>query len=303
MENKEILLTTELSEFKLFKKGKVRDIYELDDTSLLFIATDRISAFDVILPNGIPHKGKVLTALSKFWFDFTKDIIDNHLLTSEVDSIVPLSKEIRHIINGRYMVVKKIRPIPIECVVRGYIAGSAWKEYKNRGTVCGIELPKGLRESDKLPYPIFTPATKEEGRHDINISIDEMERIIEKDKAKILIEKSIKIYKKAAEYAESRGIIIADTKFEFGINDNRIILIDELLTPDSSRFWPLDEYEPDRPQKSFDKQFVRDYLEGLNWNKKPPAPKLPEDIIKKTSDKYIEAFVRLTGKKLENILT
>ncbi len=298
-----ILLRTDLSGLKLFRRGKVRDIYELDKELLLFIATDRISAFDVILPNGIPYKGRILTQLSKFWFDFTRDIIENHLINTGLDSLTSLSEENRSLIKERFMVVKRTIPIPIECVVRGYLSGSAWKEYKEKGEVCGIRLPRGLKEGERLPFPIFTPATKEREGHDVNISLEEMKRRIGEERAGLLIKKSIEIYRKAAEYAENRGIIIADTKLEFGIDeDNRIILIDELLTPDSSRFWPLDEYHPDKTQKSFDKQFVRDYLESINWNKKPPAPSLPEDIIRKTSEKYIEVFERLTGNEFKREL-
>ncbi|KPK40008.1 MAG: phosphoribosylaminoimidazole-succinocarboxamide synthase [Omnitrophica WOR_2 bacterium SM23_29] len=293
-----ILLTTESIRLRLFKRGKVRDIYEVDNI-LLIVATDRISCFDVVLPDGIPYKGKVLTQISKFWFDFTKDIIDNHVITFSLESFQEKLGDSLDILEGRSMLVKKAKPIAIECVVRGYLSGSGWKEYKDSGEVCGIKLPKGLKESDKLPELIFTPATKKDVGHDINVSECYVRKKVGDRIFDMVKSKSIAIYKKAADYGESKGIIIADTKFEFGITDEgKIILIDELLTPDSSRFWPKDKYKPGGPQPSFDKQFVRDYLEGLDWDKTPPAPNLPEEIINKTSQKYLEALRRLTGKEL-----
>jgi len=276
----------------LFKRGKVRDIYELDG-HLLFIATDRISAFDVVLPTPIPYKGKVLTALSLFWFEFLKDIIPNHTCS------IPLPPQLdpyKTVLEGRYMIGVKTKPIPIECVVRGYLFGSAWKEYQEKGEVCGIKLPPNLKLAEKLPSPIFTPSTKAETGHDINITIEEMEMMVGKETAEFLISKSLAIYEKASAYAEERGIIIADTKFEFGLHDGEIILIDEVLTPDSSRFWDAELYEPGKNQPSFDKQFVRDYLESINWDKTPPAPPLPQEVVEGTSQRYLIAYRRLTGK-------
>ena len=293
---KEVLNSTDIKEFKLFKKGKVRDVYDLDD-KLLIISTDRISCFDVVLPTCIPYKGEVLTRLSLFWFEFTKDIIPNHLISAKIDDFPLELHKYKNILEGRSMLVKKTKPIPIECVVRGYLSGSAWKEYQKSQSVCGIELPKGLRESDRLPEAIFTPATKEETGHDINVSEEFVEKKFGKDITKKLKEISLAIYNKASIYAEAKGIIIADTKFEFGIHNGEIILIDEVLTPDSSRFWPKKEYKPGGPQVSFDKQFVRDYLETLNWDKNPPAPELPQDIVKKTSEKYLEALKMLVPDK------
>lgn len=294
-----VLLTTEnIIPLKLYKRGKVRDVYEVDDI-LLIVATDRISCFDVVLPDGIPHKGRVLTQISRFWFDFVKDITDNHIISFDLNSIRERLADSMDILEGRSMLVKKAKPIPIECVVRGYLSGSGWKEYKESSEVCGIKLPKGLKESDRLPEPIFTPATKEDVGHDINVSEAYVRKKIGDRIFDMIKNKSMAIYKKAADYAETKGIIIADTKFEFGItNEGKIILIDEVLTPDSSRFWPKDKYKPGGAQPSFDKQFVRDYLEGLDWDKTPPAPNLPEEIIKKTSQKYLEALKRLTGKVL-----
>lgn len=281
-----LLRKTQFSDLKLFKRGKVRDVYDLGDR-LLIVSTDRISCFDVVLPTAIPHKGEVLTKLSLFWFEFTKDIIPNHFITADFP-------EHRDILKGRSMVVKKTRPIPVECVVRGYLSGSGWKEYKETQSVCGIKLPKGLLESDKLPEPIFTPATKEDKGHDINVSQEYIEKEIGKETAERLKDISISIYKKAGNYAEKKGIMLADTKFEFGWDNDRIILIDEALTPDSSRFWPKDVYKPGGPQPSFDKQFVRDYLETLDWDKTPPAPELLEDIVRKTSEKYLQVLEMLT---------
>ncbi len=298
MIEEQILLTTDNIPLKLFKRGKVRDIYEVDDV-LLIVATDRISCFDVVLPDGIPHKGRVLTQISRFWFDFTKGIIENHVISFDLEPLREKLGDSINILEYRSMLVKRTKPLPIECVVRGYLSGSGWKEYKENGEVCGIKLPRQLKESDKLPEPIFTPATKEDVGHDINITEGYTRKKIGDRIFDMVKNKSMAIYKKAADYAELKGIIIADTKFEFGIsNEGKIILIDEVLTPDSSRFWPKDKYKPGGAQPSFDKQFVRDYLEGLNWDKMPPAPNLPEEIIQRTSKKYLEALKRLTGKEI-----
>lgn len=293
---KEPLRLTRLADAELFKRGKVRDVYDLKD-KLLIISTDRISCFDVVLPTCIPHKGEVLTQLSLFWFEFTKNIVPNHLISAKLKDFPKGLHNYKDILNGRSMLVKKAKPIPVECVVRGYLSGSGWKEYQENQSICGIRLPKGLRESDKLPQDIFTPATKEDVGHDINVSQEFVERELGKDMTRKLKEISLALYKKASLYAESKGIIIADTKFEFGIYDDKVILIDEVLTPDSSRFWPKDQYQPGGPQPSFDKQFVRDYLETLDWNKTPPAPNLPKEIVKKTSNKYLQALKMLIGKK------
>jgi phosphoribosylaminoimidazole-succinocarboxamide synthase len=301
----EAILETHIKEFRLFSKGKVRDVYDLEDR-LLIVATDRISAFDVVLPTGIPGKGKILTQMSLFWFDFVKDIMPNHLITSEAHKFPKELQKYRDQLEGRSMLVKKAQRIDVECVVRGYISGSLWKEYKEiiwsaeEGKdvkIHGILFPYGLRESEKLPNPIFTPATKEKTGHDENISFKKTEEILGSELANFLKEKSIAIYKKARDYAEKRGIIIADTKFEFGILNHKIILIDEILSPDSSRFWSKENYKVDKPQDSFDKQYVRDYLESLNWNKKPPAPELPEVIIENTLKKYQQAYQALISKK------
>ncbi|MGB2600366.1 MAG: phosphoribosylaminoimidazolesuccinocarboxamide synthase [Candidatus Omnitrophota bacterium] len=300
MEMTKPVLSLELSGVTLFKEGKVRNVYDLGD-KLLFVATDRISAFDVIMANGIPNKGKVLNMISAFWFDFTRDIMENHMITVDIDEIVSQEKALepyREILSGRSMLVRKAQPVPVECIVRGYISGSGWKDYQKEGKVSGVELPEGLKLSDKLPEIIFTPSTKAESGHDINISQDEMKTEVGEEDFKFLKEKSIDVYKKASEYALEKGIIIADTKFEFGKIDDKIVLMDEALTPDSSRFWPVDDYEPGRPQKSFDKQFVRDYLETLDWDKTPPGPELPEDIVQKTREKYLQAYKILTGKEL-----
>ena len=291
------LSTVKLKEFKLFKKGKVRDVYDLDD-KLLVISTDRISCFDVILPTCIPNKGAILTQLSVFWFEFTEDIIPNHLIATNVDDFSEELKKYEDVLKGRSMLVKKAEPFPFECVVRGYLSGSGWKEYAENQTVCGIKLPKGLKESEKLAEPIFTPATKAEEGHDMNVSQEYMEKEIGKDITEQLKEISIALYNKAARFAEGCGIIIADTKFEFGKIGDNIILIDEVLTPDSSRFWPKNRYEPGKDQPSFDKQFVRDYLETLDWDKTPPAPELPKEIIDKTTDKYLQALKMITGRDL-----
>jgi phosphoribosylaminoimidazole-succinocarboxamide synthase len=292
------LLYTDFKELKLFRRGKVRDVYDLDD-KLLIVSTDRISCFDVILPCGIPYKGKVLTALSNFWFGLIRGIADIHLITSDVEKYPDELRKYKVQLAGRSMLVKKTKPLPVECIVRGYISGSGWKEYKEKQSVCGIKLPAGLKESDKLPEVLFTPSTKADVGHDMNVPQDYIEKQLGRDAAAQLKDLSIAIYKKAGAYALQRGIILADTKFEFGIDQGKIILIDEVLTPDSSRFWPSDQYAPGRSQPSFDKQFVRDYLEGLDWNKTPPAPDLPADIIAKTSAKYLEAYRRLTGKELQ----
>jgi phosphoribosylaminoimidazole-succinocarboxamide synthase len=283
------LTTTNLPGIERVASGKVRDVYAVGN-DLLFVATDRISAFDCILPQGIPGKGRVLTQMSLFWFDFLKDVVPNHLITADVTQFPELQ--------GRAMLVKRCRMEPIECVARGYISGSGWKDYQKTGAICGIPLPKGLRESDKLPEPIFTPATKAETGHDENVSFEATVKVVGEKTATLLRDLTLAIYRKAADYAETRGIILADTKFEFGWHDGQLLLADEVLTPDSSRFWPRDDYEPGRAQKSFDKQFVRDYLETLDWNKQPPAPPLPADVIEKTAAKYHEAYERLTGRSL-----
>lgn len=290
----EPLQTTQFKDLRLFKRGKVRDVYEVGD-KLLIVSTDRISCFDVILPTPIPGKGKVLTHLSLFWFEFTKEIISNHLISANVKDFPKELDRYKEILKGRSMLVKRAEPIPVECVVRGYLAGSGWKEYKTNRSVCGVKLPVGLRESEILPEPIFTPASKEEKGHDINVTLEYVEGRIGKSVCAKLKDISIRLYKKASLYAESKGLIIADTKFEFGFYNKELILIDEVLTPDSSRFWPKDKYVLGRPQESFDKQFVRDYLENLKWDKTPPAPYLPSEITQKTAQKYLEACQKLTG--------
>ncbi len=295
--NDTVLLETKIPYLKLHNRGKVREIYELDD-KLLLIATDRISAFDVILPNGIPNKGKVLTLMSEFWFKLTKNLTENHLITTAIDEIDQITEEDKDLLRGRSMLVKKVEVIPVECVVRGYLAGSGWKEYKESKTVCKIKLPDNLKESDKLPEPIFTPSTKATSGHDENISFEEVVNITGKELAEELKQKSIEIYKKASEYALTKGIIISDTKFEWGKYGDKIILIDEVLTPDSSRFWPQESYSAGKPQPSFDKQFVRDYLEESGWDKQSAPPTLPENIIQITSKKYLEAYEKLTGEKM-----
>jgi phosphoribosylaminoimidazole-succinocarboxamide synthase len=292
-----ILLQTDFPELTLHARGKVRDLYSLNE-QLLFVATDRISAFDYVLATGIPEKGRVLTQLSLFWFDFLKDVVKNHLVTARVDQYPAPLKKYSDDLRGRSMLVVKAQMIDIECVARGYLSGSGWKEYQQTGAVCGVKLPAGLKESDKLPEPIFTPATKALSGHDENISIDEMAKHTGKELAEKLRDLTLKIYKTAADYAAGRGIIIADTKFEFGQTSQGLILADEVLTPDSSRFWPADKYQPGKAQESFDKQFVRDYLEAIKWNKQPPAPSLPEDVARKTSEKYIEAYRILAGREL-----
>ncbi len=293
----EPLLQVELLGIKKLKSGKVRDIYDLGDR-LLFVASDRISAFDVIMPNGIPRKGEVLTQISYFWFGQTEKFQPNHLVSRPGQPLPPELQRFARQLERRSMIVKKANPLAIECVVRGYLAGSGWKEYKQSQTVCGIKLPSGLKESSELPEPIFTPATKAETGHDENIPFDRATEIVGKDVATKVRDASLKIYNFARDYARKRGIIIADTKFEFGTLDGQLLLIDEVLTPDSSRFWPADQYQPGKSQPSFDKQFLRDYLETLDWNKTPPGPQLPPEIVNKTQVKYLEAYERLTGKKL-----
>lgn len=290
--SKEPLRFTRIEEFDLFKRGKVRDVYDLDD-KLLIISTDRISCFDVVLPTCIPYKGEVLNKLSLFWFGFTKEIVPNHFITADIEEYPSELHKYKDILEGRSMLVKKSRAIPVECVVRGYLSGSAWKEYQINRSICGIKLPEGLKESDKLPEPIFTPATKEDIGHDINVTQRFLEKELGKDITQRLKKISLLLYNKASQYAETRGVIIADTKFEFGIYEDEIILIDEVLTPDSSRFWPKDQYKPGGPQPSFDKQFVRDYLESIGWDKKPPAPELPLEIVEKTSQKYLQVLKML----------
>ena len=289
-----VILETNLPGLELYAKGKVRDVYRVDDR-LLIVATDRISAFDYILPTGIPDKGKVLTQLSVFWFDFLRDITPTHFLTAQVDEF---PAAFRAQLEGRSMLVRRARMVEIECVARGYLAGSGWKEYRDTGSVCGITLPSGLKESSELPEPIFTPATKAQSGHDENISFEVMTKLIGGELACRLRDLTLKIYRRAAEYARTKGIIIADTKFEFGTVNGELVLGDEVLTPDSSRFWPLETYEPGRAQNSYDKQFVRDYLESIHWSKTPPAPPLPPDIAEKTSEKYREAYQALTGRRL-----
>jgi len=291
------VLNLELPGLKKVRSGKVREIFDLGDR-LLFVATDRISAFDCIMPNGIPHKGQVLTQISYFWFSQTESFQPNHLISRAGDALPASLEPFRSQLAGRSMIVKKAKPLAIECVVRGYLAGSGWKEYGASQTVCGVKLPPGLKESSELPEPIFTPATKAETGHDENISFEQAAHIVGKETAEKFRAASLKIYNTARDYALKKGLIIADTKFEFGVFENELILIDEVLTPDSSRFWPADQYQPGRGQPSFDKQFVRDYLETLEWDKSPPAPTLPPDVVARTESKYLEAYERLTGKKL-----
>ncbi len=284
----------DLPGIKRFTRGKVRDVFDLGDR-LLIVASDRISAFDCVMPNGIPGKGEILTAMSLFWFDLMADVAENHLISSDVDAYPPELQKFRELLEGRSMLVRKAERFDIECVVRGYLAGSGWREYRESGKICGIRLPEGLREADQLPEPIFTPATKAKSGHDENISFEQTVTLIGSERAAQLRDLSISVYEKARAYADARGIIIADTKFEFGLVDGRVILIDEIFSSDSSRFWPKDRYEPGRSQDSFDKQFVRDYLETLDWDKTPPAPKLPEAVVRKSLEKYREAYRRLAG--------
>lgn len=296
--NDKVILQTNFSQLNMIRQGKVRDVYDVGEYYLI-VSTDRLSAFDVIMAQGIPFKGKVLTKISEFWFKFTSGIIENHIITTDVNEYPDLCKPYLSELQDRSMLVKKSEVIPIESVVRGYISGSGWVDYKNTGKICGIELPKGLSESEKLDSPIFTPATKAElGLHDENISESEAAKFAGQDTIDFIKSKTMDIYKSASEYALKKGIIIADTKMEFGYYDGRIILIDELLTPDSSRFWPLDKYEKGRGQESYDKQFVRDYLISINFNKQPPPPFLPDDVIKKTSEKYLDVLFKLTGMKI-----
>lgn len=293
------LLQTSLSDLKLERRGKVRDVYAVDDGHLLIVATDRISAFDCVLPTPIPRKGEVLIALSQFWFERLAHIVPNHLITTDIDQMNEVIRRHADELKGRSMLVKRADVFPVECVVRGYLSGSGWKDYLRTGQVCGHELPKGLQESDELPEPIFTPATKAEEGHDENISEAEVRQLLGEETTVFLRETSLRLYKEARQYARSRGIIIADTKFEFGRDANgQIILIDEALTPDSSRFWPVEAYQPGSSQQSFDKQFVRDYLETLNWDKQPPAPPIPSEIAEATTDRYLEAYKLITGKDL-----
>jgi phosphoribosylaminoimidazole-succinocarboxamide synthase len=286
-----VVLETDLKDLRLYARGKVRDVYE-DGDRLLFVATDRISAFDYILPTGIPDKGRVLTQMTRFWLDFLKDVVPNHFLSSDTSGLPPEFA-------GRSMWVRRANMFQIECVARGYLSGSGWKDYQKTGAVCGISLPPGLRESDALPEPVFTPATKAETGHDENISFEQASAIVGAADAARLRDLTLGIYKKAADYARTRGIIIADTKFEFGRVDGKIVLADEVLTPDSSRFWPVESYSPGKAQPSYDKQYVRDYLESIKWNKQPPAPPLPEAVAHHTSEKYREAYRALTGRELE----
>jgi phosphoribosylaminoimidazole-succinocarboxamide synthase len=293
----QIILETSFTGVERFSQGKVRDVYRVGD-QLLIVATDRISAFDFILPTGIPDKGRVLTQMSVFWFDFLRDVTATHFITADVNAYPPELRPFRAQLEGRSMLVKRAEMAPIECVARGYLAGSGWKEYRASGTVCDIPLPKGLQESSRLPEPIFTPATKAQTGHDENISFERMAAIVGMDVARQLRDLTLAIYQRAAVYAESRGIIIADTKFEFGFVDGKLVLGDEVLTPDSSRFWPRDTYQPGKAQNSYDKQYVRDYLETIHWNKQPPAPALPPEVAQKTGEKYREAYRLLTGKDL-----
>ena len=299
------LLRSELPGIPLVSRGKVRDVYGIDDTRLLIVATDRISAFDVVMPNGIPDKGRVLTQISLFWFQRLRDmvrvqIVRNHLISANVGVYPQQLKPFREQLEGRSMLVRKLKIVPVECIVRGYLAGSGWKEYQKSGSICGIQLPPGLRESEKLPEPIFTPSTKAESGHDENMTSTQVVQLVGSRVAQQLRDLSIALYTAASEYASMRGIIIADTKFEFGLDTDggNLVLADEVLTPDSSRFWDMEKYEIGRSQDSYDKQYVRDYLESLDWNKEPPAPTLPDEVVANTRAKYLEAFQRLTGKAL-----
>jgi phosphoribosylaminoimidazole-succinocarboxamide synthase len=290
-----VILETNFENLKLVKRGKVRDIYDVGEFFLI-VSTDRLSAFDVIMSQGIPYKGKVLTKISEFWFNFTKDIISNHLATTKVDDFPSECHQYKNDLEGRAMLVRKAEVIPIESIVRGYISGSGWNDYKKTGSISGIKLPEGLQESEKLPEPIFTPSTKAEiGLHDENISLEEAEKIADKETMSKIKEAALKVYKAVSEYALKKGIILADTKMEFGFYKNDLIIVDELFTPDSSRFWPLDKYQKGRAQQSYDKQFVRDYLLSINFNKQPPPPTLPDEIVNKTSEKYREIYNKLTG--------
>lgn len=295
--NTRIILETNLPGVPLVGRGKVRDVYAVGDR-LLIVASDRISAFDYILATGIPNKGRILTQLSVFWFDFLKDVTPTHFLTADVDQYPEHLRRFRDQLDGRSMLVKRARMMDVECVVRGYLSGSGWKEYQSSATVCGIPLPPGLKESDRLPEPIFTPSTKAQSGHDENISFDRVVSLVGGEIAERLRSVSLAVYSKAAAYAETRGVIIADTKFEFGLVDGTLVLADEVLTPDSSRFWPKDTYKPGGPQPSYDKQYVRDYLESIHWNKQPPAPALPPEVAVRTGEKYLEGYRALTGRDL-----
>ena len=292
-----LVLETNFDGLTLARRGKVRDVYDLG-SQLLIVATDRISAFDYVLGSGIPDKGKVLTQLSAFWFDHIGDMVPHHVVAVDVDRFPAVTRPFRDVLRGRSMVVRKTEPLPVECVARGYLSGSGWKDYQRTGAVCGIPLAPGLRESDRLPSAIFTPATKAETGHDENISEAEAAAIVGPSVAARLHEVTLALYARGVDHAATQGIIIADTKFEFGMADGRLVLIDEVLTPDSSRFWPSDRYEPGKAQPSFDKQFVRDHLETIGWDKRPPVPSLPDDVIMRTREKYLEAYRRLTGRDL-----
>ncbi len=292
------VLETRLDDLTLVRRGKVRDVYAVD-SALLIVATDRISAFDYVLGTGIPDKGRILTQLSAFWFELLRDVVPNHLITMDPAQYPDAARRHAGVVSGRSMLVRRTMPLPVECVARGYLAGSGWKEYQETGAVCGVRLPAGLSESERLPEPIFTPATKAESGHDENIPETEVARLVGAERAARLRDLTLTLYARGAAHAEARGIIVADTKFEFGLTtDGELILIDEVLTPDSSRFWPMDQYAPGRSQPSFDKQYVRDYLDAIGWNRQPPAPSLPSDVVERTREKYLEAFQRLTGRPL-----
>lgn len=296
--SQKVITSTKLTNLSPTHNGKVRDLYDLGD-EFLIISTDRISAFDVVLPNGIPDKGRVLTGLSKFWFNYTESVVENHVVSTEVDDFPAILQPDAELLGGRSMLVKKAERVDVECVVRGYLAGSGWASYQKTGQICGQKLPTGLKESERLPELLFTPTTKaEHGEHDEPITIDEMQDQVGVELTENLIEISFDLFKTASKHAEDSGIILCDTKFEFGQRDGKIILIDEVFTPDSSRFWPAAQYEPGKPQQSFDKQFVRDYLSEIGWNKQPPAPELPDSVISKTSEKYREAYRLIVGGEL-----
>jgi phosphoribosylaminoimidazole-succinocarboxamide synthase len=296
------VLETALPTLTLFRRGKVRDVYVVDRDHLLIVATDRISAFDYVLGSGIPDKGKVLTQLSAFWFDLLRDVVPNHVVATDVRKYPAALKPYTEELRGRSMLVRRTAPLPVECVARGYLSGSGWKDYRATGTICGIALPEGLRDSDRLPAPIFTPATKAESGHDENISDDQAAEILGRDLLDQVKRLTLQLYARGVAHAAAHGILLADTKFEFGLVERdgarELLLIDEALTPDSSRFWPADQYEPGHAQPSYDKQFVRDYLESIQWNKQPPVPSLPDDVVMRTREKYVEAFRRLTGREL-----
>jgi len=296
-----VVLETHIPGFAL-RRGKVRDIYDISERTgapqLLIVATDRISAFDVVLPTGIPGKGRVLTGLSLFWFEYLADLAQTHFVTTDLSALAP-SEEDSARLAGRSMVVRKAEVIPVECVVRGYLAGSAWRQYQESGSVCGVELPSGLRQGEQLPEPVFTPTTKAEEGHDEAMTMAEAEEVIGSERAEEVRDRSIALYRRAADYARGRGIIIADTKFEWGLIDDHLVLVDEVLTPDSSRFWPTERYRPGRSQPSFDKQFVRDYLDTLQWDKSPPGPELPDDVVVRTSEKYISVYEQITGERFD----